>query len=491
MNSKNHYQYRSGLFSYELLSNKYFIGIYIMSERFDCLVIGAGPGGYVAAIRAAQLGMKTAIVEKRKTFGGTCLNVGCIPSKALLHASEKYEDAALHMGDMGVEVSPKLNLKNMMKHKQGVIDANTKGIGFLFKKNKITSIEGTAEIVEAGKVKVGDKTYEAESIIIATGSDVISLPGIEIDEKKIVSSTGALELDSVPKNMVVIGGGVIGLELGTVWRRLGAKVTVVEFMDEILPGMDGEIRAEANKIFAKQGIGFKLSSKVVSAKASAKGVELSVEPAAGGKAETIKADVVLMAIGRKPYTEGLGLENAGVELDKRGRIVTDEFFETSLEGVYAIGDVIAGPMLAHKAEDEGVILAEMLAGQSGHIDYNCIPGVVYTWPEVASVGKTEEALTEAGVAYNAGKFPFMANGRARAMGMMDGFVKILADKETDQVLGAHIIGPNAGDLIQEVVSVMEFEGTAEDIARTCHAHPTLGEVVKEAALSVHGRAIHS
>ncbi len=461
-----------------------------MSDKFDVIVIGSGPGGYVAAIRCAQLGLKTACVEKNKTLGGTCLNIGCIPSKALLHASEKFEDAEHHMGDMGIDVKPKLNLKGMMKHKTDVVDANTKGIEFLFKKNKITRIEGTGEIVEAGKVKVGKDTYEADNIIIATGSDVISLPDIKIDEKKIVSSTGALELSEVPKSMVVIGGGVIGLELGTVWRRLGTKVTVVEFMDNILPGMDGEVRKESKKIFAKQGLEFKLSSKVVSAKTSKNGVELSVEPAAGGKAEKIKADVVLMAIGRKPYIDGLGLDKVGVELDDRGRIKTDEFFETSVEGIYAIGDVIAGPMLAHKAEDEGVILAEMLAGESGHIDYDCIPGVVYTWPEVANVGKTEEQLKEAGVAYNAGKFPFMANGRARAMGMTDGFVKILADKNTDRVLGAHIVGPGAGDLIQEVVSVMEFQGTAEDIARTCHAHPTLTEVVKEAALAVHKRPIH-
>lgn len=461
-----------------------------MSDKFDVIVIGAGPGGYVAAIRCAQLGLKTACVEKEKTLGGTCLNIGCIPSKALLHASEKFEEAQHHMADIGVKVSPKLDLKAMMKHKDNVVGDNTKGIEFLFKKNKITRIEGKGEILEAGKVKVGKDTYETENIIIATGSDVISLPGIEIDEKKIVSSTGALVLPEVPKSMIVIGGGVIGLEMGTVWRRLGAKVTVVEFMDNILPGMDGEVRKEAKKIFGKQGLEFKLSSKVTGAKTSAKGVELTVEPAAGGDAETLKADVVLMAIGRKPFTEGLGLEKAGVKLDDRGRIETDEFFETSVEGIYAIGDVIKGPMLAHKAEDEGVILAEMLAGQSGHIDYDLIPGVVYTWPEVANVGKTEEQLKEQGVAYNAGKFPFMANGRARAMNTTEGFVKILADKKTDKILGAHIIGPNAGDLIQEVVNVMEFEGTAEDIARTCHAHPTLTEVVKEAALAVHKRPLH-
>lgn len=463
-----------------------------MADKFDVIVIGAGPGGYVCAIRCAQLGMKTAIIEKRETLGGTCLNVGCIPSKALLHASERYEEAGHHLKDLGVNVSGvKLDLKAMMKHKQGTVDANTQGIEFLMKKNKITKITGAGEIVEAGKVKVGKDTYEAENIIIATGSDVISLPGIEIDEKQIVSSTGALELGKVPKDMVVIGGGVIGLELGTVWRRLGAKVTVVEFLDQILPGMDGEIRKEATKIFKKQGIEFKTSSKVTGAKTSKNGVELTVEPAAGGDSETLKAEVVLMAIGRKPYTEGLGLDKVGVKLDDRGRVEVDEFFETSVEGIFAIGDVIRGPMLAHKAEDEGVVLAEILAGESGHIDYNCIPGVVYTWPEVASVGKTEEQLKEAGVSYKVGKFPFMANGRARAMNATEGFVKVLADAKTDRVLGAHLLGPNVGDLVQEIVTVMEFDGTAEDIARTCHAHPTLTEVVKEAALAVEKRQIHS
>ncbi len=463
-----------------------------MADKFDVIVIGAGPGGYVCAIRCAQLGLKTAIVEKRDTLGGTCLNIGCIPSKALLHASERFEEAGHHLGDLGVKVSGvKLDLKGMMNHKDSVVEANTKGVEFLMKKNKITHLKGEGQIVEAGKVKVGSDTYEATSIIIATGSDVISLPGIEIDEKKIVSSEGALELGKVPKDMIVIGGGVIGLELGTVWRRLGTKVTVVEFMDNILPGMDGEIRKEALKIFKKQGLEFKLSSKVKDAKITGKGVELQVEPANGGAAEKLSAEVVLMAIGRKAYTAGLGLEKVGVKVDDRGRIDVDEFFETSVEGIYAVGDVIKGPMLAHKAEDEGVVLAEMLAGQSGHIDYNCIPGVVYTWPEVANVGKTEEQLKEAGVDYKVGKFPFMANGRARAMNAMDGFVKILADAKTDRVLGAHMIGPNVGDLIQEVVSVMEFEGTAEDIARTCHAHPTLTEVVKEAALAVAKRALHS
>ncbi len=461
------------------------------SEKFDVIVIGAGPGGYVAAIRAAQLGLNVACVEKRDTLGGTCLNIGCIPSKALLYASEVYEEAGNHMAAVGVKATGvKLDLKAMMKHKTDVVESNTKGIEFLFKKNKVTHIKGLGEIVEAGKVKVGKDVYEAESIIIASGSDVISLPGIKIDEEKIVSSTGALELGKVPKSLVVIGGGVIGLELGTVWRRLGAEVTVIEFMDNILLGMDNEIRKEAKKLFAKQGIKFKLSSKVVSAKNTAKGVDLIVEPAAGGKAEKLSADVVLMAIGRKPYVEALGLDKVGVKLDERGRIEVDECFETSVEGVYAIGDVIAGPMLAHKAEDEGVILAEMLAGESGHIDYDMIPGVVYTWPEISSVGKTEEQLKDAGVQYKVGKFPFMANGRARAMNAVDGFVKILADATSDRVLGAHMIGPNVGELIAEVVSVMEFEGTAEDIARTCHAHPTLTEVVKEAALAVDKRALH-
>ncbi len=463
-----------------------------MSDKFDVIVIGAGPGGYVCAIRAAQLGMKVACVEKRDTLGGTCLNIGCIPSKALLSASEKYEDAAHHMADMGIKIKgADVDWKTMQKHKDNVVGDNTKGIEFLFKKNKITRITGTGKISAPGKVDVDGKTYEADNIIIATGSDVASLPGIEIDEKKIVSSTGALELKDIPKSMVVIGGGVIGLELGTVYRRLGSKVTVVEFQDNILPGMDSEIRKESLKIMKKQGMEFMLSSKVTSATSSAKGVELKIESVGSDvSATTLKADIVLMSVGRKPYTENLGLEEVGVKLDDRGRIVTDEFFESSVEGIYAIGDVIKGPMLAHKAEDEGVVLAEMLAGQSGHIDYNAIPGVVYTWPEIAAVGKTEEQLKEEGIAYNTGKFPFMANGRARAMNATDGFVKILACAKTDKVLGGHIVGPNAGDLIQEIVTVMEFDGSAEDIARTCHAHPTLTEVVKEAALAVDKRALH-
>lgn len=463
-----------------------------MSEKsYDVIVIGGGPGGYVAAIRAAQLGMTVACVEKRKTLGGTCLNVGCIPSKALLSASEKYEAANHHFADIGIKtVGIKLDLKAMMGHKDNVVEANTKGIEFLFRKNKVDWIKGTGTIPEKGKVKVGKTTYDAKHIIIATGSDVMPLPGIEIDEKKIVSSTGALELTKVPKSMVVIGGGYIGLEMGTVWSRLGAEVTVVEYLDRVLPGMDGEISKQMQKVLEKQGIEFKLSAKVTSAKTTTKDVTLTLEPAKGGKAETLKADVVLVAVGRMAYTDKLGLDKIDVETDDRGRIVTDGHFNTSVDGIYAIGDVIAGPMLAHKAEEEGVILAEMISGKSGHIDYNLIPGVVYTWPECAQIGRTEEQLKEEGIAYNKGSFPFSANGRARAMGMTDGFVKILACKTTDRVLGVHIMGPEAGTLIHECAVAMEFGGSAEDIARTCHAHPTLNEVVKEAALAVDGRAIH-
>lgn len=458
---------------------------------YDVIVIGAGPGGYVAAIRAAQLGFKTACVEKRGTLGGTCLNVGCIPSKALLHASERYHEAHAGLAALGVKVKGvELDLKDMMGHKDKVVSSNTQGIEFLFKKNKVDWLKGAGKVEGAGKVSVDGKTYDAKHIIIATGSDVVSLPGITIDEKQIVSSTGALELEKVPDTMVVIGGGVIGLELGSVWARLGAKVTVVEFLDRLMPGMDGEIARETQKILKKQGLDFKLSTKVTSATPGKKGVELTLEPAAGGASETMNADVVLVAVGRKAYTDGLGLKEAGVELDDRGRVKTNAHFETNVKGIYAVGDVIAGPMLAHKAEDEGVVLAEMLAGQSGHIDYNLIPGVVYTWPEVAAIGQTEEQLKESGVQYKVGKFPFMANGRARAMNATDGFVKILADAQTDRVLGCHIIGPEAGTLIAELGIAMEFGATAEDIARTCHAHPTLEEVVKEAALAVDGRPLH-
>lgn len=468
-----------------------------MSKKsYDVIIIGSGPGGYVCAIRCAQLGMKTAVVEKGDTLGGTCLNVGCIPSKALLSASHEYEKAEHELGAFGVKVSGvKLDLKRMMAHKTEVIDANTKGIEFLFKKNKIDWLKGFGSVPEAGKVSVKPakgkaETYDADYVILAPGSDVISLPNIDIDEKQIVSSTGALELTKVPKKMAVIGGGVIGLELGQVWSRLGSEVTVVEYLADILPGMDKDVVKEATKILGKQGINFKCSSKVTGAKTSKSGVELSIEPAAGGKAETLKADVVLVAVGRKPYTDGLGLDKAGVAMDERGRVIVDAHFETNVEGIYAIGDVIAGPMLAHKAEDEGVVLAEMLAGQSGHIDYDSIPGIVYTHPEIASVGKTEQQLKEEGTPYKIGKFPYMANGRARAMNETDGFVKLIAHKETDRVLGCHIIGAGAGDLIAEVVLAKEAEMSAEDIARTCHAHPTLSELVKEAALATDGRPLH-
>jgi dihydrolipoamide dehydrogenase len=461
-------------------------------QNYDVIIIGSGPGGYVCAIKCAQLGMKTAVVEGRESLGGTCLNIGCIPSKALLHASERYDESANHFKELGIDISaPKVNLKNMMKHKQSVIDSNTQGIEFLFKKNKIDWLKGWGKIADENTVKVGKKSYTADNIVIATGSDVVSLPNIKIDEKQIVSSEGALELIKIPKSMVVIGGGVIGLEMGAVWSRLGAKVTVVEFLDRILPGMDTDCAKEMKKILEKKGIEFKLSTKVTSAKAGKTNVDLVLESASGeGKPEKMKADVVLVAVGRKAYTDKLGLADIGVEMDDRGRVVTGDCFDTNIDSIYAIGDVIAGPMLAHKAEDEGVVLAEMLAGQSGHIDYNLVPGVVYTYPEVASIGKTEEQLKESGVDYNVGKFPFMANGRARAMQATDGFVKILADKKTDKILGCHIIGAEAGTLIHEVAAVMEFGGSSEDLARTCHAHPTLSEIVKEAALDAFDKPLH-
>ncbi|MGN6573584.1 MAG: dihydrolipoyl dehydrogenase [Pseudolabrys sp.] len=463
---------------------------------YDLIVIGTGPGGYVCAIRAAQLGLKTCVVEKRATHGGTCLNVGCIPSKAFLHASELFEEAGHAFAKMGIGVSaPKLDLKQMLAFKQEAVDGNVKGVDFLFKKNKIDSVNGTGRIAAPGKVEVtgadGKKqTLETKSIVIATGSDVAKLRGIDIDEKRIVSSTGALTLPEVPKHLLVIGAGVIGLELGSVWRRLGAKVTVVEFLDGVLPGMDGEVRKQSQRLFEKQGMTFKLSSKVTGVDTSGKTLKASVEPAKGGAAETIEADVVLVSTGRVPYTDGLGLKELGVKMDERGRVVVDHYYATSVPGVWAIGDVIAGPMLAHKAEDEGVAVAEILVGQAGHVNYDVIPAVVYTMPEVASVGKTEEELKAAGVAYNAGKFPFTANGRAKANQQTDGFVKILADAKTDRVLGVHIVGSDAGNMIAEACIAMEFGASAEDIARTCHAHPTLPEAVKEAALAVDKRAIH-
>jgi dihydrolipoamide dehydrogenase len=463
---------------------------------YDLVVIGTGPGGYVCAIRAAQLGLKVAVVEKRATHGGTCLNVGCIPSKALLHASELFEEAGHAFAKMGIKVpAPELDLAQMMAFKDEGVAGNTKGVEFLLKKNKIDAFHGTGKILGAGRVEVtpesGEKTtLETKSIVIATGSDVAKLRGLEIDEEKIVSSTGAIALKTLPKKLVVVGGGVIGLELGSVWRRLGSEVLVVEFLDRILPGMDVELGKQFQRILSKQGMEFKLGSKVTGAETAGERLKVAIEPAAGGDAETIEADVVLVAIGRTPFTEGLGLKEAGVELDERGRVKTDGHFKTTVDGIYAIGDVIVGPMLAHKAEDEGVAIAEMLAGKSGHVNYEVIPNVVYTYPEVASVGRTEEELKKDGVDYKTGKFPFTANGRAKANGTTDGFVKILADAKTDRVLGVHIVGPDAGTLIGEVAVAMEFSSSSEDIARTCHAHPTLSEAVKEAALAVEGRAIH-
>ena len=469
-----------------------------MSDAYDLIVIGGGPGGYVAAIRAGQLGLKTAIGEIRGALGGTCLNVGCIPSKALLQSSHHYHMAATEFEHHGIIAKGlSLDLKVMMGRKDKVVSDLTQGVEFLMKKNKVDYVIGEGTIKAAGEVvitppKKGAKkqTLKTDNILIATGSDVAPLPGVKIDEKQIVSSTGALDLKTVPKTLCVVGAGVIGLELGSVWRRLGAKVTVVEFLDHILPGMDAEISKQMQRTLKKQGIEFKLSTKGTGAKTAKAGVTLTTEPVAGGKKETMKAEIVLAAIGRLPFTNGLGLDKAGVEMDDRGFVKVDEDFQTNVEGIFAIGDVIGGAMLAHKAEDEGVVCVEVMAGQSGHIDYDSIPGIVYTWPEVASVGKTEEQLKDAGVKYNVGKFPFTANSRARCNADTDGFVKILADAATDAVLGCHIIGPEAGDLIQEVVVAMELSGSAEDIARICHGHPGLSEAVKEAALAANGRAFH-
>ena len=458
---------------------------------YDVTIIGTGPGGYVCAIRAAQLGLKVAVVEKRPTHGGTCLNVGCIPSKALLHASELYAESQHSFAKMGIIAETKIDFPKMMGFKQEAIDGNTKGIDFLLKKNKVDVIRGTGKILGTGKVQVGDQIIDTKNIIIATGSDVAKLKGVEIDEKRIVSSTGALELKEIPKSLTIIGAGVIGLELGSVYARLGSKVTVVEYLDRILAGMDEEAAKAMQRLLMKQGLSFKLSSKVTSAKASANNVSFTIEAAAGGSPENLEADILLVATGRVAYTDGLGCDEAGIKRDPRGRIEVGDHYNTSLAHVYAIGDVIKGPMLAHKAEDEGVALAELLAGQAGHVNYDTIPGVVYTSPELASVGKTEEELKSAGVNYKAGKFLFIANGRAKANQTTDGFVKILADAKTDKVLGCHIIGPQAGELIHEVAVLMEFGGSAEDLARTCHAHPTLSEAVKEAAMGVAGRAIHS
>jgi dihydrolipoamide dehydrogenase len=465
------------------------------NPAYDLVVIGSGPGGYVCAIRAAQLGMKVAVVEKDKTFGGTCLNVGCIPSKALLHASELFEEAGHQFGRMGIMVgTPKLDLAAMMKFKDEGVEGNVKGVAFLFRKNKIDTFLGLGRIAAPGKVEVKangrNETIEGKAIVIATGSDAARLPGIDIDERRIVSSTGALVLDRVPKRLLVVGAGVIGLELGSVWRRLGSQVMVVEFLDRILPGMDNEVCRQFQRLLEKQGIAFRLSSKVTGVDGSGARLEAVVEPAAGGPAESVEADVVLVSIGRLPFTEGLGLEDVGVRKDNKGRVVVDARYATSVAGVYAIGDVIAGPMLAHKAEDEGVAVAEILAGQAGHVNYDVIPNVVYTYPEIASVGRSEEELKEAGAVYAVGKFPFTANGRARVNLQSEGFVKILADAATDRVLGVHIVGADAANMIAEAAVAMEFGAAAEDIARTCHAHPTLPEAVKEAALAVGKRAIH-
>jgi dihydrolipoamide dehydrogenase len=463
---------------------------------YDLIVIGTGPGGYVCAIRAAQLGLRTAVVEKRKTHGGTCLNVGCIPSKALLHASHLFDDAKHHLADLGIGVGePKLDLSKMMAFKDEGVDGNVKGVEFLLKKNKVDMFHGTARIAAVGQVEVlgedgSNRILETRNIVIATGSDVATLPGIAIDERMVVSSTGALELDAVPGKLLVIGAGVIGLELGSVWRRLGSEVLVVEYLDRILPGMDNEVARQFQRVLEKQGVKFRLSSKVTKVEADGRGAAVTVEPAAGGTPERVQADAVLVSIGRVPYTEGLGLEHIGVQKDNKGRILTDPHFATNVTGIYAIGDVIAGPMLAHKAEDEGVAVAEILAGRAGHVNYDVIPNVVYTFPEVASVGKTEEELKKDGIDYKVGKFPFTANGRAKVNRTTDGFVKILADGATDRVLGVHIVGPEAGNLVMECALAMEFGASSEDIARTCHAHPTLTEAVKEAALAVEKRALH-
>ncbi|MDA8637643.1 dihydrolipoyl dehydrogenase [Rhodospirillales bacterium] len=468
-----------------------------MSDTYDVIIIGAGPGGYVAAVRAGQLGLKTAIVEKREKLGGTCLNVGCIPSKALLQSSHHFEMAEHEFANHGIKAQVSLDLKTMLGRKDKVVDDLTNGIAFLMKKNKVDHIVGTGVVTAAGEVTVSPsgkgkkkQVLKTKNIIVATGSESSPLPGVEVDEKQIVTSTGALALPKVPKSMVVIGAGVIGLELGSVWRRLGAEVTVVEFLDVVLPGMDGEVSKQMQRILKKQGMNFKMKTKVTGAKTAKSGVTLTMEPRDGGDAETMKADVVLVSIGRRPYIESLGLDKIGVKVSDRGFVEVDADFQTNVEGIYAIGDVIGGAMLAHKAEDEGMVCVEIMAGQTGHIDYDAIPGIVYTHPEVASVGKTEEQLKEAGIKYNAGKFPFTANSRARCNGDSDGFVKILADAETDAILGCHIIGPQGGDLIQEVVNVIEFGGSAEDLARICHGHPGLPEAVKEAALGVAGRAIH-
>lgn len=473
-----------------------------MADDFDIIVIGSGPGGYVCAIRAAQLGLRVACIDKRGTHGGTCLNVGCIPSKALLHASEIYSQAA-HANAMGIQFgTPKIDMPALMKYKQKTIAGNVQGIDFLFKKNKIEALHGAGEIIAPDRVKValldgGERVLQTKYIVIATGSDVAPLAGVEIDEQRIVSSTGALDFGSVPKSLLIVGGGVIGLELGSVWARLGTEVTVVEFLDHIIAGADAEIAKQFQTILTKQGLRFLLGRKVTNIETLKASAKVTIAPAQNqnetgqkGENETLSAERVLVAIGRRPYTQGLGLENVGVQLDAQGRVETDKHFKTNIENIYAIGDVIAGPMLAHKAEDEGIAVAEILVGQAGHVNYDVIPNVIYTAPEVAWVGKTEEELKSANIAYKVGTFPFMANGRAKVNGTVEGFVKTLADANTDRILGVHILGPEAGNMIGEAAVAMEFGASADDIARTCHAHPTLSEAIKESALAVAARAIH-
>ena len=462
--------------------------------QYDVIVIGSGPGGYVAAIRCAQLGLKTACVEGRETLGGTCLNVGCIPSKALLHASHQLHEAEENFAKMGLKgKAPSVDWKQMLAYKDDVIGQNTKGIEFLFKKNKIDWIKGWASIPEAGKVTVGDETYETKNIIVASGSAAASVPGaeVEIDEKVVVTSTGALELPKVPKKMVVIGAGVIGLEMGSVYKRLGSEVTVIEFLDTITPTMDTEVQRNFKKMLTKQGLEFTLGAAVSKVETKGGKAKVTYKLRKDDSEHSVDADVVLVATGRKPYTEGLGLDALGIETTKGGQIKTDGHWATNVKGIYAIGDAIDGPMLAHKAEDEGMACAEVIAGKAGHVNYNVIPSVIYTHPEVASVGATEQELKDAGKAYKVGKFSFMGNGRAKAVFAGDGFVKILADKETDRILGCHIIGPSAGDLIHEVCVAMEYGGSAEDLALTCHAHPTFSEAVREAALACGDGAIHA
>ena len=467
-----------------------------MAGSYDLIVIGTGPGGYVCAIRAAQLGLKVAVIEKRATHGGTCLNIGCIPSKALLHASERYEEARHHLAGMGIEVAPKLNLAGMQAFKDQGVKGNVDGVAYLLKKNKIEVFHGLGTLQAPGRVKVArdgaaPEQLEARSIVIATGSDVARLPGIDIDEESVVSSTGALSLPQVPKRLLIIGAGVIGLELGSVWRRLGSEVLTVEFLDRILPGTDAEVARSLQRLLMKQGMSFKLSSKVTQITKNGAQQKVMIEPAAGGAPIGVEADVVLVAVGRVPYTDGLGLEAASVQLDNKKRIVVDARYQTNVAGLYAIGDVIAGPMLAHKAEEEGIAVAETLAGQAGHVNYDDIPNVIYTFPEVATVGKSEEELKAANVAYKVGKYPFTANARAKVNKTTDGFVKILADAGSDRVLGVHIIAAAASEMIAEATAILEFGGSAEDLARTCHPHPTLTEAVKEAALAVDKRAIHA